>query len=469
MRNIKALLVAVAALGALSARAQPGPYTIIRGSGVVTNVAGSDYTISSSGGPTNASLNVFTTNNVGQHGILAADVGTMAYAPTNNFAALADKNNFTGSTNNFAGTINQTGGGVGLQLSGALVFTSLGGNINDADGATRIGMQKSTIGGLITIYDTNGTPAVTFGKNGNLTNTLMFQTAAERITTPGSAASVVNLALDANFNVVTNASPVGAGGGGGAWSTTIATGNENANGFQLNNLDTLSGTNITAELVTFGRTAATGGRFNGDIGILATNGFLGEIGFNFDGHTTSPNLPVQGGISIFATNTGTGVSGQPVASFSGKRSLFETHVTVTNTYGQATNLFEVKGSSGDFIVASDGTAAGKIRITPRLTSIASSATPAVNSDASDCVNITALAVAITSMTTSLTGTPNDFDQLEYRIKDNGTARAITWGASFVAGPAALPTTTIISKALHVYFEWDAAQSKWVCMSTGSDS
>jgi hypothetical protein len=109
------------------------------------------------------------------------------------------------------------------------------------------------------------------------------------------------------------------------------------------------------------------------------------------------------------------------------------------------------------------------RITPRITSITSSATPTVNTDNADCVTITALAAAITSMTTNLSGTPNNFDQLEFRIKDDGTARAITWGASFVAGPTALPTTTVVNKALHVYFEWDSVQSKWVCMSSGSDA
>lgn len=110
------------------------------------------------------------------------------------------------------------------------------------------------------------------------------------------------------------------------------------------------------------------------------------------------------------------------------------------------------------------------RIAPRITTITSSATPTVNTDNCDCVTITALAAAITSMTTNLTGgTPTNFDQLEYRIKDDGTARAITWGASFVAGPTALPTTTVVNKALHVFFEYDSVQAKWVCMSTGSDA
>lgn len=66
------------------------------------------------------------------------------------------------------------------------------------------------------------------------------------------------------------------------------------------------------------------------------------------------------------------------------------------------------------------------RITPRVTTITSSATPTINTDNCDAVTITALAAAITSMTTNLSGTPSNFDKLIIRIKDNGTARAITW-------------------------------------------
>ncbi len=120
-------------------------------------------------------------------------------------------------------------------------------------------------------------------------------------------------------------------------------------------------------------------------------------------------------------------------------------------------------------VSSTNTLTNK-RNTARITSInIPGATPTINTDNCDCVTLTAVGTAITSMTTNLSGTPVNFDQLEFRIKDDGTARAITWGASFLAGPAALPTTTILSKALHVYFEWDSVRSGWVCLSTGSDA
>lgn len=105
------------------------------------------------------------------------------------------------------------------------------------------------------------------------------------------------------------------------------------------------------------------------------------------------------------------------------------------------------------------------RVTPRVTSISSSATPTINTDVCDAVTITALAAAVTSMTTNLTGTPVNFQKLTIRFKDNGTARAITWGASFEAKGVALPTTTVISKVLTVGFIYDTVTAKWGCVAS----
>lgn len=107
------------------------------------------------------------------------------------------------------------------------------------------------------------------------------------------------------------------------------------------------------------------------------------------------------------------------------------------------------------------------RITPRITTITSNATPTINTDDCDCVTITALAAAITSMTTNLSGTPTNFQKLLIRIKDNGTARAITWGTSFQSGSATLPTTTVLGKTLMVGLIYDSVDSKWTCEATGS--
>ena len=95
--------------------------------------------------------------------------------------------------------------------------------------------------------------------------------------------------------------------------------------------------------------------------------------------------------------------------------------------------------------------------------ITSDATPDVCVDKYNHVHITALATAITSMTSGLSGTPVDFQTLTYRIKDDGTGRAITWGASFVARGYALPTTTVASKITYVVFKYNSTAAIWECV------
>lgn len=106
------------------------------------------------------------------------------------------------------------------------------------------------------------------------------------------------------------------------------------------------------------------------------------------------------------------------------------------------------------------------RVSKRVvTSNAPGATPTWNTDNVDRQKFTGLAADITSMTSSLSGTPVDGDELWVYFKDNGTARAITWGASFVSsGVATLLATTVISKTHIVKLEWDATAAKWVCMA-----
>jgi len=104
------------------------------------------------------------------------------------------------------------------------------------------------------------------------------------------------------------------------------------------------------------------------------------------------------------------------------------------------------------------------RVTPRVSTTASSATPTINTDTTDVFGLTAQTVDITSFTTNLSGTPTDGQLL--RIYIVGTAaRAITWGASFEASTVALPTTTVSTNRLDVGFVWNAATSKWRCLAT----
>lgn len=97
-------------------------------------------------------------------------------------------------------------------------------------------------------------------------------------------------------------------------------------------------------------------------------------------------------------------------------------------------------------------------IKKRVTTDASSATPAPNADTTDIHKITALAETATIGTP--TGTPTDGQTLIISIKDNGTARALSWNAIYKAIGVELPTTTIVNKTLYIGMIYNETDSKW---------
>ena len=123
----------------------------------------------------------------------------------------------------------------------------------------------------------------------------------------------------------------------------------------------------------------------------------------------------------------------------------------------------LKSVVGAYIASLTQTLTNK-RITPRVGTTTSHATPTINTDNVDIFRITAQAEAITSMTTNLSGTPTDSQGLIIEV--TGTAaRAITWGASFEASTVALPTTTVSTNKLTVGFMWNSVTSKWRAVGT----
>lgn len=101
------------------------------------------------------------------------------------------------------------------------------------------------------------------------------------------------------------------------------------------------------------------------------------------------------------------------------------------------------------------------RINPRVTNITSSSTITPPSDTADQYSVTALAVPATIAIPS--GTPVAGQKLTIRIKDDGTARALTWttsaGGYRVIG-STLPTTTVISKTVYVGCIYNSTESFW---------
>lgn len=171
---------------------------------------------------------------------------------------------------------------------------------------------------------------------------------------------------------------------------------------------------------------------------------------------TATTQVTQGAITSLGTLTGLTLSG-----------TIELGHATENTLSGASGVLSIEGVAIPTI-SSTNTFTNK-RITQRITTIASNGTPTVNTDNTDLVTITALAVNITNMTTNLTGTETNGQKLIYRILDNGTPRTISWGTSFQDAGVALPTTTTTSKLLTVGFIYNTVTSKFGCVAVADES
>jgi len=83
------------------------------------------------------------------------------------------------------------------------------------------------------------------------------------------------------------------------------------------------------------------------------------------------------------------------------------------------------------------------------------------------IYITALAGNLTI--NNPTGTPNDGQRLMIRIKDDGTARTITWGSNYQSVGATLPTTTTAGKWMYIGLVYNSAASKFDCVAVAIQS
>lgn len=100
---------------------------------------------------------------------------------------------------------------------------------------------------------------------------------------------------------------------------------------------------------------------------------------------------------------------------------------------------------------------------PIVQVVSQAAQPAIDTDLGNVFTITGIAQAITSMTTNLSGTPVHGQEMWVELQDNGTPRAITWGAMFTALNVPLPTLTVSGVLLSVLFKFNAITSTWECI------
>jgi hypothetical protein len=201
-------------------------------------------------------------------------------------------------------------------------------------------------------------------------------------------------------------------------------------------------------------------------GTVTTVGWTGGI-VTVTNPTTTPAFTIagtSGGIPYFSSGTAWATSAALTANalVIGGGAGAAPATTTTGT-GVVTALGNATNATGGLTTV-DGTATlTNKRITPRVVTTTSSATPSINTDTTDVYGLTAQAVDITSFTTNLTGTPTNGQKLWIYIVGTA-ARAITWGASFEASTTALPTTTVTTARLDVGFVWNSVTSKWRCMA-----
>lgn len=110
------------------------------------------------------------------------------------------------------------------------------------------------------------------------------------------------------------------------------------------------------------------------------------------------------------------------------------------------------------------------RIEPRVVTAASYTTDTGTSldvSTADQFQVTAQAGAL--LFNAPGGTPVAGQKLIIRIKDDGTARALTWNAVFRAMGTALPSTTVLSKTLYLGFIYNFTDTKWDLVASAQEA
>lgn len=245
----------------------------------------------------------------------------------------------------------------------------------------------------------------------------------------------------------------------------------------LTSTQTANGAKTFSATIIFSQSSGDAVQSNGYIRVFS-NGSNGVI---LDGSGLSPtkndwNLK-QGSDGTFLFDQGGGMSGRFKLGGTGAGTFYDFTPDYSSSYlkvadSKAVTTFNNTLDDGSGNMSANGVAIPTIsststltnkRVTPRTGTTTSSATPTINTDNVDLYTLTAMSAAVTSMTTNLSGTPSVGQELMLGFKDNSTARAITWGASFVSsGVATLLATTSAGKQHWVKLMWDG--SHWACMA-----
>jgi hypothetical protein len=130
---------------------------------------------------------------------------------------------------------------------------------------------------------------------------------------------------------------------------------------------------------------------------------------------------------------------------------------MTNVTAENGNFLECGDTSSSIVLYIDKTGSLYGRHAPRTNAWSSGAyTP--NADSHDLCNLLGLSAGVTINAPS--GTPVDGQKLTFRIQDDGTSRALTWNATYVAIGVTLPAATTINKLTYVGCVYNSTDAAW---------
>jgi hypothetical protein len=116
-----------------------------------------------------------------------------------------------------------------------------------------------------------------------------------------------------------------------------------------------------------------------------------------------------------------------------------------------------------------GLIAGELKLLneSQARSIVSAATLTPNADSDEIMVITAQGEDLTIA--NPVGTPKEGQAMLIRIKDDSSARAISFGAIYRQIGTTLPTTTVIDKTVYIGIVYNAADTKWDVISVNQEA
>jgi hypothetical protein len=366
-------------------------------------------------------------------------------------------------------TLNQNTTGTAANVTGTVAIANGGTGQTTATAAFNALSPITTTGDLIIGNGSNSATRLAIGTNAQVLTS--NGTTATWATPSGGGSAATPTALGTVFGDTDSASPFTTALGNSALASATGTNNTAAGWFAANGVTTGASNSV------FGANAMranTDGGFNSAFGaeslrLLTTTG---------GGNTALGAEALYSNTASFNTGVGRGAG---YAISTGANNLcvgYNAGKSGTNnlTTGSNNIIIGVNAAASSATVSNETTIGNSSTTMTRIfgklelqngayagisATVASASTITPTSDTTNQYTVTALAAAATIAIP--TGTPDDGQRLTIRIKDNGTARALTWttsaGGYRIVGTT-LPTTTVVSKVLYVGCIYNSQDSFW---------